>query len=169
MLFRDFKEEDAETIVSWLNDGRDFYYWSADRYGHYPITANEITENYKRCEKLTFFKPMMLEDNGVAVAHLILRTPTDNPKVIRLGFIISNAKLRGKGYGKAVTLAGIDYAQNVLGATEVNLGVFLNNDRAIALYKSLGFEFEPDDSDEIHSFFYKNEVWEYAKMVYKKQ
>ena len=111
---------------------------------------------------------MMLEDDGVAVAHLILRTPTADPKVIRLGFIISNANLRGKGYGKAVTLAGIDYARGVLGATEVNLGVFLNNDRAIALYKSLGFEFEPDDSDEIHSFAYKNEVWQYAKMVYKK-
>lgn len=165
--FRDFEERDAETIVSWLDSERDFYYWSADRYGHYPITAKEIIDNYSLCEKKTFFKPMMLEDDKVPVAHLILRTPVSDPKVIRLGFIISNNKLRGKGYGRAVTLAGIDYAKNRLGATEVNLGVFLNNKNAVSLYSSLGFVFEPEDGDEIHSFNFKGEEWEYGKMVYR--
>lgn len=165
--FREFKEKDAETIVSWLDSEKDFYYWSADRYGHYPITAEEIIENYGRCQKKTFFKPMMLEDDGVPVAHLILRTPNDDPKVIRLGFIISDNGLRGRGYGRAVTLAGIEYAKKRLGATEVNLGVFLNNENAVSLYSSLGFVFEAEDGDEIRSFDFKGEKWEYGKMVYR--
>lgn len=167
LKFRDFEERDAETVTSWLDDERDFYYWSADRYGHYPITAQEIIDNYNRCKKNTFFKPMMLKKDGVSVAHLILRTPCADPKIIRLGFIISNNKLRGFGYGRAVTLAGIDYAKNRLGATEVNLGVFLNNTNAVSLYSSLGFVFEPEDGDEIHSFDFKGEKWEYGKMVYR--
>lgn len=168
MLFREYEEKDAKTIVSWLNDEYDFYLWSGDMYNHYPITAEELASIYALISKKGLFKPMMLEDNGVIVAHIVLRTLEAGKKVIRLSFIISNDKLRGKGYGRAVTLAAIDYARNKLGAEEIDLGVFANNDRAIALYKSLGFEFVPDDGKEVASFEYKGKKWEYAKMAYKK-
>ena len=109
---------------------------------------------------------MMFEADGKTVGHLIFRTPTDDPKVIRIGFIIIDKNERGKGYGKAMTKAGVDYAKNVLGATEVNLGVFEKNVEAIACYKSLGFVIAPDDGREITSFNYNNEEWKYLKMVY---
>lgn len=166
MKLRDFTEKDAEKIVGWIAGEREFYYWSADRYGHYPIKPEEITANYLNCEKRTFFKPMMFEADGKTVGHLIFRTPTDDPKVIRIGFIIIDKNERGKGYGKAMAKAGVDYAKNVLGATEVNLGVFEKNVEAIACYKSLGFVIAPDDGSEITSFNYKNEEWKYLKMVY---
>jgi len=165
LLLRDFVEADAEKVVGWLDNEREFYYWSADRYGHYPITAHEIIANYNLCKTKTFFKPMTMEEDGRPVGHFILRTPTANPKVIRIGFIIVDKALRGKGYGKALVRAAVGYAKNVIGADEINLGVFMNNKIAIECYKSLGFAFSPEDGDEIHSFDYKNEKWVYGKMT----
>lgn len=49
-----------------------------------------------------------------------------------------DAGLRGRGYGRAVMLTGADLARE-LGAVLIGLHVFAHNERAIALYTSLGF------------------------------
>ncbi|MFJ8472427.1 GNAT family N-acetyltransferase [Kitasatospora sp. NPDC094011] len=49
-----------------------------------------------------------------------------------------DAGLRGRGYGRAVMLAGADLARQ-LGAVRLGLHVFAHNETAIALYTSLGF------------------------------
>ncbi|MFJ6617901.1 GNAT family N-acetyltransferase [Kitasatospora sp. NPDC091335] len=49
-----------------------------------------------------------------------------------------DAGLRGRGYGRAVMLAGADLARE-LGAVRIGLHVFAHNETAIALYTSLGF------------------------------
>jgi ribosomal protein S18 acetylase RimI-like enzyme len=46
--------------------------------------------------------------------------------------------LRGRGYGRAVMLAGADLARE-LGSVQIGLHVFAHNEAAIALYTSLGF------------------------------
>lgn len=167
IAIRDFCEKDAVKIVGWIKDEREFYHWSADRYGHYPISCDEIVSNYKKCAEKTFFKPFMLEADGKAVGHFILRTPSSDPKVIRIGFVIVDKNERGKGYGKKLINLAVEYAKNALGASEINLGVFTDNEDAVACYRSLGFVFAPDDSDdEIHSFDYKNEKWTYGKMIF---
>ena len=35
---RPYKKEDADTILSWSKDGKDFYQWGAGIMGNYPIT-----------------------------------------------------------------------------------------------------------------------------------
>jgi len=45
---------------------------------------------------------------------------------------------RGVGLGEAMMTAGIDWARRS-GITKLKLGVFATNDRAIALYRKLGF------------------------------
>lgn len=49
-----------------------------------------------------------------------------------------DAGLRGRGYGRAVMLAGADLARG-LGAVQIGLHVFAHNETAISLYTSLGF------------------------------
>ncbi|MEU1600125.1 GNAT family N-acetyltransferase [Streptomyces sp. NPDC005708] len=49
-----------------------------------------------------------------------------------------DAELRGRGYGRAVMLAGADLARE-LGSVQIGLHVFAYNQTAIALYTSLGF------------------------------
>ncbi len=49
MKLRPYKAGDARTIISWIKDETALRKWSSDRYGAYPITAQDI--NYKYLEK----------------------------------------------------------------------------------------------------------------------
>lgn len=165
MILRDYRPTDAEKIVSWADNERDFYFWSADRYGHYPILSSEINDNYERCKEKTFFKPMIVEIDGKAVGHFILRTPCSDPRVIRIGFVIVDKDLRGRGLGKLLMQKAVDYAKTHLNAREINLGVFKQNESAIRCYTDVGFAVS-NEADELSSFIYNGENWEYLKMVY---
>lgn len=100
MNFRKYKKEDAKEILSWIENEREFRLWSANRYENYPALPSDLNNNYLECQKTSNFYPFTLEDDGKIIAHLILRNPGENPEIIRLGFIIVNKKIRGKGYGK---------------------------------------------------------------------
>lgn len=53
------------------------------------------------------------------------------------------SEYRGKGIGKALLQAAFDWLKGK-GAKKVGLGVHKSNDVAIKLYKSMGFEEEPE-------------------------
>ena len=61
--------------------------------------------------------------------------------VMVLGISISKAA-QGKGVGTALMKALIDYADRWAGVLRIELTVFPDNERAIALYKKFGFEVE---------------------------
>lgn len=52
------------------------------------------------------------------------------------------AEVEGKGIGTALFKKVIDLADNWLMLTRLELTVFVENDRAVKLYKSLGFQIE---------------------------
>lgn len=56
--------------------------------------------------------------------------------------IAVHPKYQGKGIGKALMTKILDLADNWLMLVRVELGVFVDNTRAINLYKSMGFEIE---------------------------
>lgn len=69
LKLRPYKPKDAEVIVSWIKDERDLRKWSSDRYGAYPITAEDINYKYLECngdcEEADNFYPMTAVDaNG---------------------------------------------------------------------------------------------------------
>ena len=139
MNFRKYKEDDAKEILSWIKDEREFRLWSADRYNNYPVLPSDINDNYLECQKTSNFYPFTLEDAGKIIGHLILRNPKEDKEVVRLGFIIVDRSIRGKGYGKKLIKEAIKYAKEELGAKEINLGVFTSNESAYECYKSVGF------------------------------
>ena len=63
-----------------------------------------------------------------------------NAHVAELGIALSKGA-RGQGLGRAIIEAMIDWARSV-GIRKLFLGVFHTNERAIALYRVLGFEDE---------------------------
>lgn len=162
MNLRKYKDSDANEIIKWIKDERALRLWSADRYGNYPITANDINNNYNECMALGNFYPMTLVDGDKIVGHIILRNPDNNKDIIRLGFIIIDPDLRGKGYGKTLIKESIKYAKDILNATEINLGVFENNESAYHCYKSVGFkEIRKDEN----VFKFGNESWNCIEMI----
>lgn len=158
-MLREFKESDAKEILKWIKSEREFRMWSADRYESYPIVPEDINKNYSKEEN---FYPMTLVENEKIIGHLILRNPDGNKDVIRLGFIIVDSNIRGKGYGKKIILEAIKYAKNELGAKEINLGVFTNNKSALECYKAVGFKII--DIKENTLEFY-DEKWDCAEMI----
>ena len=68
MELRKYQESDACEIIKWTNNEREFKLWSADRYNKYPITSEDINNNYNECMKTSDFYPMTLVDGEKVVA-----------------------------------------------------------------------------------------------------
>lgn len=143
LILRPYKPKDAEAIVSWIKDERALRKWSSDRYGAYPITAEDINYKYLECngdcEEPDNFYPMTAVDANGPVGHLILRYINKEKTVIRLGFIIVDDSKRGMGYGKRMIQMAMRYAFDMLKAEKITLGVFANNPSAYYCYKAAGF------------------------------
>ena len=61
--------------------------------------------------------------------------------VMSLGMAVE-PRSQGRGVGRALMAALVDYADNWAQVLRIELGVFVDNERAIALYKRFGFEIE---------------------------
>ncbi|MDN0022689.1 GNAT family N-acetyltransferase [Leyella lascolaii] len=136
MKLRPFSIEDAPVILSWIKDKTDFRKWSADRYSSYPPKSEDMLAQYAND---IIFPFTAIDDAGKVIGHIILRYPDSSKTVIRLGFIIIDNQLRGKGYGKQMLELAIQKAQRDYKVQKITLGVFDNNPSAIRCYESVGF------------------------------
>lgn len=74
LCLRKFSPADADIILGWINNEREFRMWSADRFGDYPIAPNDMVAHYDECCKSGSFFPLTATDeNGKVCGHLILR------------------------------------------------------------------------------------------------
>ena len=153
---RPYKKEDADTIISWSQDERAFYQWSAGVMGDYPITQEELGF----VDSLMAFTAF---DEDKTVGFFTLRNPGGNIDELRIGFVILNPELRGHGKGKEMLKLALKYAFEIYGAKRVSLGVFENNEPAYYCYKAAGFE--DVAVDEIETYQVLNEEWRCKEMA----
>lgn len=75
-------------------------------------------------------------------AHLLVRrgVPEDSARLAEVAILVHNA-CRGVGLGRLMMTVAIEWCRAV-GVGTLCLGVFRNNERAIRLYHSLGFQDE---------------------------
>ena len=132
MILRDFKKEDAKIVAGWIRSEEELYKWSADRFNKYPLSGDDINENYAPQIGTGRFIPLTaLGDNGEVIGHFIIRYPrVDDDSSVRFGFVILDPSLRGKGYGKEMLRLGIEYVRERLSVLRIDLGVFENNEGA---------------------------------------
>lgn len=171
LKLRPYKPKDAEAIVSWIKDERSLRKWSSDRYGTFPITANDINYKYLECngdcEEPDNFYPMTAVDANGLVGHLILRYTNAAKTVIRLGFIIIDDSKRGMGYGKRMIQMAMRYAFDMLKAEKITLGVFDNNPSAYHCYKAAGFREIPMEKDLVFEIL--GEKWKCIELEANKE
>jgi len=141
LTLRDFMENDASVIAGWLRSEEELYKWSADRFNKFPLSGEDINENYAPQLQTGRFIPLTaIDDNGEPVGHFIIRYPRDDDdSSVRFGFVIIDPALRGKEYGKELLRLGIEYVKDNLNATRIDLGVFENNESARHCYEAAGF------------------------------
>jgi len=157
---RPYKSAEAETILSWSQDERAFYQWTAGVMGDYPITEKE----FGFVENLMAFTAF--DENGIQ-GFFTMRNPGESLDELRVGFVIVNPDKRGKGYGKAMLELGLKYAFDIYGAKKVSLGVFENNLSAYYCYKAVGFEDVVLDTVETYSVL--GEEWKCRELMVEKR
>ncbi len=149
LSFRPFENDDALTILSWINDEHSFRQWSADTYKEYPAKPEDIVARYTMIKEnhKGLVYPFMLADGEETVGHLIIRVLDAERGFVRFGYIIVDSEKRGKGYGSKMLRMALEFACENLGAKRVTLGVFENNPSAYRCYKAVGFnEFDSQDT-----------------------
>ncbi len=148
LRLRPYKKCDAQHIVCWIKDEISFRQWCADRYDHYPITADDMNAHYSAFEMTdTFFPFTAFDDSGVA-GHLIMRFTDEAKTTLRFGFVIVDDSKRGKGYGKEMLTLAIRYGFDIMKAERITLGVFENNLSAYHCYIASGFrDITPHDAE----------------------
>ena len=161
MYLRQYKKEDAKTILSWCQDEKVFRKWASDRYDRYPITEKDMNCKYSElngdCSEPDNFYPFTAcDDNGI-VGHFILRYTGGDHRSLRIGFVIVDDKKRGCGYGRQMIRLALEYAFRIAGAERVTIGVFENNEPAYKCYKSAGFRDVQQEQEEICELF--GEQW----------
>lgn len=156
LRLRPYRNNDAKYIVNWIGDERAFHQWCADRYDHYPLSADDINQYYQGfAEQDNFYEMTAFDETGI-VGHLIMRFVDEEKKELRFGFVIVDAAKRGMGFGKEMLMLAIRYAFDILRAEKVTLGVFEENEAAYYCYKSLGFQ---RSSAEEETYEILGEVW----------
>ncbi len=146
LRLRPYKKCDAKEIVSWIKDEVSFHKWSANRFDHYPITAEDLNQHYEENSYSDSFFPMTAFDDSGIVGHLFLRFMNDEKTEIRFGYVVVDGEKRGKGYGKAMLKLALQYAFTILNVSKVSLGVFENNPPARYCYQAVGFTANPEEN-----------------------
>ena len=142
MILRDFVKEDAPIRAGWIRSEDELYKWSADRFNKYPLSGDDINENYDPQIESGRFHPLTAADNGgEVVGHFIIRYPrADDDSSVRFGFVIVNPAYRGRGYGREMLRLAIGYVKDNFPVSRIDLGVFENNEAARRCYEAVGFK-----------------------------
>lgn len=156
LKIRPYKSTDADTVLSWCKDEKQFYQWTAGKIGTYPATRYE----FSFVEKLISF---IAFDEVGDVGFFTLRNQNKSSDELRLGFIILNPDKRGKGYGKEMVQLGLKLAFESYNVKRVTIGVFENNPAAYHCYKAVGFAEAGEEKNEV--FHILGEDWKYIELI----
>ncbi len=147
LRLRPYKPCDAAVILGWIRDEEALRTWSADRFGAFPVTAEDMNQRYLErngeCGEPDNFYPMTAFDEQGVAGHFILRFTDGQKKTLRLGFVIVDDRRRGQGLGREMLRLAARYAFELFRAERITLGVFENNLPARRCYRAAGFREAP--------------------------
>lgn len=112
------------------------------------IISERITRIQNIINNLTENDHMLvaeIEENGIAKVVGVATLSVNRSNRVRhsgsMGISV-HKDYQSKGIGRALMTSLLDIADNWLMLVRIELGVFVDNEKAINLYKSLGFEIE---------------------------
>lgn len=140
LRLRPFRAPDANKIITWTSAPEEFYKWNAGKMGDFPVSEERLLEVTSERENNTKYFPLTAFDETGEVGFFIIRTPGEDDRKVRMGYVIVDPNKRGMGYGKQMLALGLRFAFDVYGANEVGLGVFDSNMPAYKCYTGLGFK-----------------------------
>lgn len=141
MKLRGYESKDAAVICTWLRTEEELYKWSSDRFNKFPLSAQDIEENYApQIVSGRFFPLTAVDEDENILGHFIIRYPREDDNTsVRFGFVILAPECRGSGMGQEMLRLGVQFVKENLVASRIDLGVFENNEKAKRCYEAVGF------------------------------
>lgn len=132
----DYKNE-VDVVTRWLNEDYDIAYNNSF---YQTIFTNEkvfkLLEDWSNGDCAL---SIVTKDNDTFIGHISLFHYRKIENGATLGIYIDEA-YRGKGYGKQAITLLLEYAFKTLNYNFIRIEVFAYNKKALALYRSLGFQ-----------------------------
>lgn len=157
MEFRPTTSEDLRTILGWVENDRDMVLWSGPTFT-WPLTLDQLL-TYLENPKRTYWSAVD-GDSHELMGHASLLIDED-AGLMRIGFIIVNPALRGRGAGRSLVDGVVRRGFNSSAIPVMTLGVLAHNHPAIQLYESLGFT----STGTASHIPYRDEEWEVITMT----
>ena len=145
VTIRPLQEQDAYTSVKWRNDPEVFKY-TGNTYDHEITIDSELAWIRKVMANHNDYRCAILVD-GVYVGNIYLTEICDGCATYHI--FIGDRDYWGKGIAREASLQIIDYGFKKLKLSKIALEVRKQNERAIKLYKSLGFVFVSEGNEWI--------------------
>ena len=158
--FREYKDTDAKTILSFIPDADSFYKWSATALGTYPLSTLAFINRINEMKSTKVFYPYVMIDADKVIGFFILRYWDPNINSLTIGFVVIDPTYRGKGIGKKMVSEAINLAFNHYKADSCNLRVFDCNPSAYNCYKSVGFK----ENGITKTYEMNNKLWKVIEL-----
>lgn len=160
LRLRPYRQNDAARIITWCQDERSFYQWTAGIMGEYPPDFERVNKATSgRIANESYFPFVAFDENGL-VGFFTLRKPGEDEGELSFGYVIVAPEYRGKGCGKKMLRLGMKFAFEIYGARKLSLEVYENNKAARSCYKAVGFV----ENGSIEELKIMDETWKWIGM-----
>ncbi len=136
-----FTDEDIDRLIGWIRSPEDLFVWTATTFEH-PLTREPVKKFVDECRARgdrQFFKAVA---DGEVFGHVELGAIDHRNKSLRIGRVVIDPALRGRGLGAGMMRAAVERSFRELGMHRVELWVLEDNRSAIVSYERVGFQRE---------------------------
>jgi len=134
-----FEKRDYAQLISWIKDEEELMQFGGPNFT-FPLTAEQLDQSQEDRQRHSF-KVVDVETSRT-IGHCEVYLLEETAKLARI--IIGDDYQRGKGVGKEIVKALIEFTVNVLQKRKIELNVFDWNVGAIKCYERVGFRINPD-------------------------
>ena len=144
-------------FISWINSEEMLMQVTGPTLS-FPLTIEQLDKSL--ADKNRFAFSVIEVETGENIGHCEIYLLEDSAKLGRI--IIGNKNKKGKGYGKQIVNALIQFVFNNLDKKKIELNVFEWNIEAIKCYERVGFKINPD---KILERKIKEQTWMALNMI----
>lgn len=128
-------ENDAETLVMWINDPEVTKFLGSSKPTSFEEEKKWVEDVNGKKDRLSF----MIEVEGTPIGNISIFEIDHIHRTATTGTMIGDKGYWGKGYGTEAKMLLLDYAFNVLNLRKIKSEVFVFNERSVAYAKKCGY------------------------------
>ena len=133
VVLRRVEPADHPHILRWQNESVVFRWMDYVR----PFTLDDVNESEARA--VTEGHPFIIEAEGRPVGRIGLNDLRPRDRLAALYIFVGERESWGKGYGRDALMVLLAYAFDIQNLRLVQLWTLADNERALRLYKGIGF------------------------------